>query len=41
MKFIITFMLTVMMGSAALAHGGGTDSSGCHVERATGYRHCH
>ena len=24
-----------------LAHSGGTDSSGCHTESATGQRHCH
>ena len=25
----------------AQAHGGRTDASGCHRERATGERHCH
>lgn len=26
---------------AASAHSGGTDANGCHVERASGLRHCH
>ncbi|QOG08703.1 YHYH domain-containing protein [Aureimonas sp. OT7] len=29
------------MTSAAYAHGGGLDSSGCHTERKTGTYHCH
>ena len=24
-----------------LAHSGGTDKNGCHVDSKTGYRHCH
>lgn len=30
-----------LAGSAALAHPGRTDANGCHMERATGTRHCH
>ncbi len=34
--------LTLLVSSpAALAHGGGLDSSGCHTNRKTGDYHCH
>ena len=35
----ITCLLVASQPS--LAHSGGTDSQGCHVESATGIRHCH
>lgn len=35
-------MIALMLSLAlAVAHPGGTDSEGCHRERATGQRHCH
>lgn len=30
-----------LASSQALAHGGGTDSNGCHADGSTGARHCH
>lgn len=33
--------LATLAPSAVLAHGGRTDSTGCHNETATGTRHCH
>ncbi|RWD30224.1 MAG: YHYH domain-containing protein [Mesorhizobium sp.] len=33
---ILAFAVT-----AAHAHGGGTDSNGCHTNRKTGEYHCH
>lgn len=41
---IMTLGLAAIMALAvapALAHSGGTDSNGCHVQRSTGTRHCH
>lgn len=40
MKTIIAIAL-LFASSLALAHSGGTDSNGCHVDRKTGARHCH
>ena len=31
----------LVVSRPVLAHSGGTDSQGCHVESATGLRHCH
>jgi hypothetical protein len=33
--------ILVLLGSSALAHPGPVDGSRCHVEKATGKRHCH
>jgi len=33
--------LFVLVSGAAVAHGGGLDSSGCHTNRKTGDYHCH
>lgn len=40
MRKIITIAL-VFASSLALAHSGGTDSNGCHVNHKTGVYHCH
>lgn len=40
MKTIIAICLATL-ASMAMAHGGGTNSSGCHYERSTGGYHCH
>lgn len=40
MKTIIAICLA-MLASLAMAHGGGTDSAGCHHEKRTGGYHCH
>ena len=36
-----TFGLAVLFAEGARAHGGGTNSSGCHTNRSTGDYHCH
>lgn len=38
-----SLLLVLCLGvtSFAVAHSGGTDSSGCHVKKSTGERHCH
>ena len=41
---IVVSALIAFLGvlpSAALSHGGGTDSSGCHRDSKTGTTHCH
>lgn len=40
MKFVIATAIA-LASTFAFAHGGGTDSSGCHNERKTGTYHCH
>ncbi|MEM7499504.1 MAG: YHYH domain-containing protein [Pseudomonadota bacterium] len=30
-----------MVQNVVIAHGGRTDSSGCHNDRKSGTRHCH
>lgn len=37
----LVFLLSICMISPVLAHGGRTNSQGCHNERATGTYHCH
>ena len=45
MRYIIfsVFLATTILSisSVANAHGGRTDSSGCHNQSSTGTRHCH
>lgn len=45
MRFVTALAIAAMVPgnipTAALAHSGGTDAQGCHVERKTGKRHCH
>jgi uncharacterized protein YdeI (BOF family) len=41
MKHIVAAILIAICSVAAFAHSGGTDSNGCHNERATGGYHCH
>lgn len=31
----------MLSSSFAVAHSGGTDSQGCHIDHKTGVRHCH
>lgn len=40
MKFVITAVIA-LASTFAFAHGGGTDSSGCHTNSKTGSYHCH
>lgn len=39
-KTILALVLA-MTATSALAHSGGTNSSGCHNETRTGGYHCH
>lgn len=42
MKALIGIAVAVMLGtSLAVAHSGGTDASGCHMDHKTGIYHCH
>ncbi len=42
MKMIIlSLIMAFVLPVVAQAHSGGTNSSGCHRERATGGYHCH
>jgi hypothetical protein len=41
MKRLAIVALLALTGSLALAHSGGTDSMGCHVNHKTGLYHCH
>ncbi len=34
-------LVALALPATALAHPGGLDANGCHLERATGERHCH
>ena len=39
-RFVIFGSMAIMC-TAALAHGGGQDRYGCHLNKATGIYHCH
>ncbi|MFC0669442.1 YHYH domain-containing protein [Azotobacter chroococcum] len=44
MKKLITLLISAILATgtaAALAHSGGTDAQGCHVDRRSGVKHCH
>ncbi|WP_370630218.1 YHYH domain-containing protein [Xenophilus sp. Marseille-Q4582] len=41
MKKVALYLALAMACGAALAHSGGTDRQGCHVDSRTGVRHCH
>lgn len=44
MRWLVLYCIALAMIAApvvAVAHSGGTDKNGCHVNRATGVRHCH
>lgn len=40
MKKLIA-VLFVIASSVVLAHSGGTDKAGCHMDHSTGVYHCH
>ena len=40
MKYVLAIIVAAS-SALAFAHGGGTDSQGCHVDHKTGIRHCH
>ena len=35
------FLVAAGLGTAALAHSGGTNAAGCHTNHSTGAYHCH
>jgi hypothetical protein len=39
--FVAAMMALPLSPSLAVAHSGGTDQYGCHVDHSTGQRHCH
>ena len=39
--FSLCFFLTFSTCHQVFAHGGGLDSTGCHIESGSGLRHCH
>lgn len=41
MKALLAVLITALLATSALAHGGGLDRNGCHTNRKTGDRHCH
>jgi hypothetical protein len=41
MKKLIAAIALAALSSALFAHGGGTNSQGCHVDHRTGVYHCH
>lgn len=41
MKRFISPLLLAFVSTVVLAHSGGTDKNGCHVNRKTGDYHCH
>lgn len=38
---LVVAVVSLSLTPVALAHGGRTDSDGCHVDSRTGERHCH
>ncbi|PHS34617.1 MAG: hypothetical protein COA92_01605 [Sulfurovum sp.] len=38
---LASILLLGMFSSFSIAHSGGTDRQGCHVDSRTGVRHCH
>ena len=40
-SLVISMAISAMTTSAAIAHGGGLDSQGCHTNRTSATRHCH
>lgn len=41
MKKLIAALAAIALSSLAMAHSGGTDKNGCHVDHKTGTWHCH
>ena len=40
-RSILVVLTLASASSIVFAHGGGLDSDGCHIKRATGEYHCH
>ncbi len=41
LAFLFMSLIAIGLAVQAQAHGGRTDSTGCHTQRSTGERHCH
>lgn len=41
MKMLIVTIVLAVTSGLAVAHSGGTDAYGCHVNHKTGIYHCH
>lgn len=44
MKKLATLLIGAVLAAGslpAMAHSGGTDQVGCHIDHSTGIRHCH
>ena len=39
--FIVMALSAIVLSGQALAHSGGTDANGCHLNHKTGIYHCH
>jgi hypothetical protein len=39
--FLALAFVAIAISQQTVSHSGGTDEYGCHVESATGIRHCH
>jgi hypothetical protein len=40
-KVLFALAVFALLSTTAIAHSGGTDAQGCHVDSRTGVRHCH
>jgi len=40
-KLVLLLAFLAFAPTAVMAHSGGTDRQGCHVDHKTGIRHCH
>lgn len=40
-RIVLTAIAFLMFSGVAIAHSGGTDSSGCHNDHKRGGYHCH
>lgn len=41
MKTLFTLIVLTLLSTTAMAHSGGTNASGCHIDHRTGVMHCH
>lgn len=41
MKKLLLILALIIAAPVVVAHSGGTDKYGCHVDHRTGIRHCH
>jgi hypothetical protein len=41
MRKAMMVLVMALLAGQAIAHSGGTDASGCHIDHKTGEYHCH